>query len=76
LVLGVLTAAVAYAVRWGLLEVGAGPLVVLGVTGLVSLVAVGGLCLIEPAIMGEYGQSAARHFLSAVGSRLHPYRAP
>jgi len=47
LILGVITAAVAYIVRWGLLESGAGPLLVLAVTGFVSLAAVCGLCWIR-----------------------------
>jgi len=75
LLLGVLTAAVAYTVRWGLLEAGASPLVVLAVTGFVSLAAVCGLCWIQPAVMGEYGGSAVGHFVSAVGDRFNPGRA-
>ena len=70
LLLGILTAAVAYTVRWGLIEAGAGPLVVLGVTGLVSLAVVGGLCLLRPGIMGWYGEAAVRHFVMALRARL------
>jgi len=73
--LGVLTAAVAYAIRWGLLEAGAGPFLVLGVTGIVSLAAIGGLCFVRPTVMGEYGGSAVRHFVSAVDARFNPDRA-
>lgn len=74
LVLGTLTAGVAYVVRWGLLEAGAGPLLVLGATVLVSLTVVGALCLAQPAVMGAYGEPAVRHFIEAVGSRLDPDR--
>jgi O-antigen/teichoic acid export membrane protein len=68
--LGLLTAAVAYAVRWGLLEAGAAPLIVLAVTGLVSLAVVGGLCLLRPSVLGWYGETAVRHFAVAVRARL------
>ena len=70
LLLGLLTAAVAYAIRWGLLEAGAGPLVVLGVTGLVSLGVVGGLCLLRPSVLGWYGEAAVRHLVVALRARL------
>ena len=70
LLLGILTAAVAYAIRWGLLEAGAGPLVVLGVTGLVSLGVVGGLCLLRPSVLGWYGEVAVRHLVVALRARL------
>lgn len=69
LLLGIMTAAVAYMVRWGLLEAGAGPLVVLGVTGVASLAAVGGLCLLRPSVMGSYGETAVRHFIVALRAR-------
>jgi PST family polysaccharide transporter len=70
LLLGILTAAVAYAIRRGLLEAGAGPLVVLGVTGLVSLGVVCGLCLLRPSVLGWYGEAAGRHFVVALRARL------
>jgi O-antigen/teichoic acid export membrane protein len=69
LLLGIMTAAVAYTVRWGLLEAGAAPLVVLGVAGVVSLAAVGGLCLLQPRVMGSYGETAVRHFVVALRAR-------
>ncbi|MBA3759298.1 MAG: lipopolysaccharide biosynthesis protein [Gemmatimonadales bacterium] len=68
--LGILTAGVAYALRWGLLQAGAPPFIVLAVTGFVSLAVVGGLCLIRPSVLGVYGEPAVRHFVSAVWSRL------
>jgi PST family polysaccharide transporter len=70
LLLGIMTAAVAYTVRWGLLEAGAAPLIVLGVTGLVSLGVVGGLCLLRPSVLGRYGEAAVRHFAVALPARL------
>ena len=70
LLLGILTAAVAYAIRRGLLEAGAGPLVVLGVTGLVSLGVVCGLCLLRPSVLGWYGEAAGRHLVVALRARL------
>jgi PST family polysaccharide transporter len=75
ILLGILTAVVAYSVRWGLLEAGANPLVVLGVTGAASLAVVGGLCLLQPSVMGPYGEMAARHFVVALRARLATNRA-
>jgi O-antigen/teichoic acid export membrane protein len=72
LLLGLLTAAVAYFIRWGLLEAGAGPLVVLGATGLISLALVAGLCLLRPSVMGQYGEAAVRHLTVALRARLTP----
>jgi hypothetical protein len=68
--LGILTAAVAYTVRWGLLEAGAGPLVVLGATGLLSLAVVAGLCLLRPSVLGRYGEAALRQFVMALRARV------
>jgi O-antigen/teichoic acid export membrane protein len=68
--LGLLTAAVAYTIRWALLEAGGGPLIVLGVTGSVSLAVVGGVCLLRPGLLGWYGETAVRHFTVAVRARL------
>jgi hypothetical protein len=65
-----LTAAVAYTVRWGLLEAGAGPLVVLGATGLLSLAVVAGLCLLRPSVLGRYGEAALRQFVMALRARV------
>jgi hypothetical protein len=70
LLLGFVTAAVAYTIRWGLLQGGAGPLVVLGVTGPVSLGVVGGLCLLRPGVLGSYGKTAVGHFVAALRARL------
>jgi O-antigen/teichoic acid export membrane protein len=72
LLLGILTGAVAYTIRWGLLEAGAGPLIVLGLTGLISLAVVAGLCLLRPSVMGWYGEAAVRHFAVALRARLAP----
>jgi O-antigen/teichoic acid export membrane protein len=72
LLLGILTGAVAYTIRWGLLEAGAGPLIVLGATGLLSLAVIAGLCLLRPSVMGSYGEAAVRHFAVALRARLAP----
>jgi PST family polysaccharide transporter len=68
--LGILAAVVAYTVRWALLELGAGPLVVLGVTAPLSVGLVSGLCVLRPSLLGQYGESAMRHFVSAVRVKL------
>jgi O-antigen/teichoic acid export membrane protein len=68
--LGLLTAALAYALRLGLIAAGAGPFVILLVTGGVTLSLVGGLCWIQPAIAGRYGSMALRHLTSEIGSRI------
>lgn len=74
LVLGILTAAVAYVTRWGLVEMGAGPLVVLGVAGIFSLVVTAGVCLLQPKLLGRYGETAVRHFVPALRAKLATLR--
>jgi O-antigen/teichoic acid export membrane protein len=70
LALGVVTAGVAVLVRLALLRVGADPLIVLGLTGLVSVGAIGGLYLLQPTILGEYGGLAVQHLLAALSSKV------
>jgi PST family polysaccharide transporter len=70
--LGVLTAAVAYPVRVALLTAGFSQLVILVVTCLVSLVALGFLFLARPTVIGYYGNMAARHFAAALSAKLNP----
>jgi PST family polysaccharide transporter len=70
LALGAVTAGVAVLVRLALLRVGADPLIVLGLTGLVSVGAIGGLYLLQPTILGEYGGLAVQHLLSALSSKV------
>jgi hypothetical protein len=73
--LGLLTAAVAYFIRLGLIAAGAGPFLVLGLTGVVSLGLVSGLCWAQPAVAGRYGSMALRHLGSEISSRM-PKREP
>jgi PST family polysaccharide transporter len=73
--LGLLTAGIAYTIRFGLIAAGGGPLLVLALTGIVSLVFVGGLCWAQPGLAGRYGGVALRHLRSEIGSRL-PKRQP
>jgi O-antigen/teichoic acid export membrane protein len=73
--LGLLTAAIAYFVRLGLIAAGAGPFLVLGLTGVVSLGLVSGLCWAQPAVAGRYGSMALRHLGSEISSRM-PKREP
>jgi O-antigen/teichoic acid export membrane protein len=73
--LGLLTTAVAYPVRLGLLAAGFSPLIVLGLTGGISLAALGLLYLMRPAIIGPYGNTAVRHLAVALSSRLDPRTA-
>jgi len=68
--LGLLTAAMAYALRLGLIAAGAGPFLLLLITGAVTLSLVGGLCWIQPAVAGRYGSMALRHLTSEIGSRI------
>ena len=68
--LGVVTATVAFLVRTALLRIGADPIVVLGLTGLVSLSSIAGLYLLQPAILGEYGRLALGHLMSALSSKV------
>jgi O-antigen/teichoic acid export membrane protein len=70
--LGVLTAAVAYLVRLGLLAAGAGQALVLLLTGCVSLGVLGSLYLVWPSVIGEYGRTAVRHVGAAISSRFPP----
>jgi len=73
--LGLLTAAVAYLVRLGLLAAGAGQLLVLVVTGCVSLGILAALYLVWPSVIGEYGRTAVRHVGAAISSRFSPREA-
>ena len=68
--LGLLTAAIAYALRLGLIAAGAGPFLLLLITGAVTLSLIGGLCWIQPAVAGRYGSMALRHLTSEIGSRI------
>jgi hypothetical protein len=70
--LGLLTACVSYPVRVGLLTAGYSQLVVLAVTCLVSLTALGILYLARPSVIGYYGNMAARHFAAALSAKLNP----
>jgi PST family polysaccharide transporter len=70
--LGLLTASVAYPVRVALLTAGASQLVVLVVTCLLSLMALALLYLARPAVIGHYGNMAARHFAAALSAKLNP----
>ena len=70
--LGLLTAAVAYPTRVALLTAGFSQLVVLVVTCLVSLMALGLLYLARPSVIGYYGSMAARHFAAALSAKLSP----
>jgi PST family polysaccharide transporter len=70
--LGLLTAAVAYPARLGLLAAGAGQLLVLMLTGCVSLGVLAALYVVRPSIIGTYGGTAVRHVREAIGSRFFP----
>lgn len=70
--LGLLTAAVAYAARLGLLAAGAGQFLVLVLTGGVSLGVMGVLYIVRPSIIGTYGGTAVRHVREAIGARFFP----
>jgi len=73
--LGFLTAAVAYLVRLGLLAAGAGQILVLVLTGCVSLGALAALYIARPSVIGEYGRTAVRHLEAAISSRFFPPKA-
>lgn len=73
--LGLLTAVVAYAARQGLLAAGAGQLLVLLLTGCVSLGLLAALYVVRPSIIGEYGRTAVRHVGAAISSRFFPPEA-
>jgi PST family polysaccharide transporter len=68
--LGVLTAVIAYCLRWALLAAGAGQIVTLGLTGILSLAMIAGLCWVRPELAGRYGEMALRHLTSEIGSRI------
>jgi PST family polysaccharide transporter len=68
--LGLLTAGLAYAIRLGLYAAGAGPFLVLALTGITSLIVVGALCWLQPAVAGPYGGMALRHLTTEIGSRI------
>ena len=70
LVLGLLTAAVAYTLRAGLTAAGAGPFLVMTLTGVTTLGLVGGLCWLQPSVAGRYGSMALRHLTSEIGSKI------
>jgi O-antigen/teichoic acid export membrane protein len=73
--LGLLTSAVAYPVRLGLLAAGAGPLIVLTLSTGLSLGVLAGLYLARPSVIGRYGETALRQVGAAISSRL-PRREP
>jgi PST family polysaccharide transporter len=70
--LGLLTAAVAYLVRQGLLAAEAGQLLILLITGSVSLGLLAALYVVRPSIIGEYGRNAVGHVGAAISSRFFP----
>jgi O-antigen/teichoic acid export membrane protein len=70
LVLGLITAAVAYSFRAALTATGAGPFLVLTLTGVTTLGLVGGLCWLQPSVAGRYGSVALRHLTSEIGSKI------
>jgi O-antigen/teichoic acid export membrane protein len=70
LALGLVTAGLAVLVRLVLLRVGTDPLLVLGLTGVVSIGAIGGLYFLQPTIVGEYGGLAIQHLLSAISAKV------
>jgi O-antigen/teichoic acid export membrane protein len=75
ILLGLLTAALAYSIRLGLIAANAGPFLVLALTGIATLGIVGALCWVQPNVAGRYGSMALRHLTSEIGSRL-PKREP
>ncbi len=68
--LGLLTAAVAYPTRLGLLAAGAGHLLVLVLTGGVSLGILGALYVVRPSVIGQYGTTAVRLAAEAISSSV------
>jgi PST family polysaccharide transporter len=68
--LGVVTAAIAYCLRLALVAAGAGQIVTLGLTGILSLALIAGLCWVRPVVAGRYGEMALRHLTSEIGSRF------
>jgi PST family polysaccharide transporter len=73
--LGLLTAAIAFPVRVGLLSAGLSPVLVLLATTSISLIALALVYIIRPTVIGEYGTIAVRHLTAAVSSRLNPSQA-
>jgi O-antigen/teichoic acid export membrane protein len=73
--LGFLTAVIAYAVRLGLIAADFSQLVVLSLTCCISLALLGLLYLVQPAVIGQYGNMALRHFAAALSAKLNPREA-
>jgi hypothetical protein len=73
--LGLLAGTIAFSIRLGLTAAGAGPFLVLALTGFVTLTLIAGLCWIQPAVAGRYGGMALRHLSSEISSRM-PKREP
>jgi len=69
-VLGIVTALVAYGIRLGLVTAGASPIITLGVTGALTLSLLAALCWFQPAVAGKYGSAAIRHLSSEIGARI------
>lgn len=70
--LGILTVAVAVPTRLTLLSAGAGPLVTLLLTALLSVSVLICVILLYPNMVGEYGRSALRLFVSSLTAKLSP----
>jgi len=68
--LGILSAVLAYTIRLGLLSAGARPIIALGLTAGLTLALIGGLCWLQPAVAGRYGSTALRHLTSEIGARI------
>jgi PST family polysaccharide transporter len=73
--LGLLAGLIGYLVRWGLLAAGAGQLVVLMLTGGVTLGVLLALYLVRPEVIGQYGRTAVRHLQAAISARFPPRQA-
>jgi hypothetical protein len=73
--LGFLTAVIAYAVRLGLIAADFSQLVVLSLTCCISLALLGLLYSVQPAVIGQYGNMALRHFAAALSAKLNPREA-
>jgi PST family polysaccharide transporter len=73
--LGLMTAAVAYPLRLALLAAGFSQLVVLAVTGCISLAVLALLYAIRPSVIGHYGNMAVGHLAAALSARLDPHQA-
>jgi PST family polysaccharide transporter len=68
--LGLLTAMIAYGVRWGLIVAGAGSFLVLVLTATASLALVAMLCWAQPGVAGRYGGMALRHLRAEISARF------